>query len=383
MNLFPLLRGLIWLGLSTSGISITWKLWDLSQEAWWLVAAGIAGVVLGVAVAPLAGLLADRPHRKTVLALSLALGAVAEAGLLLASTPLSVLLAGQALGLSLSPAFPAFSAHLLSATAEDKRAWLLGKVTSAEAAGMIAGTLLAGVLLSVGNAWPFLIAGLCLLVGSGIALLLPGGSNPLPEKEAGGVWAGVKVLKGSPVLRLALGAAMFMAISRQLAIVSEAPLVSALGGGGAMLAVISAAWSGGMLLGGPLAGKLVKPGGEIKALFWGRLIASLGMAAIGLSAYLWQPVLAYLICGVAWAFIPVASNLLIAAYASDQTRGRLMAAQGAAVQIAQGAGMVAAGATIAAAGAQSSFLLAGAVGLLGLPLLIRAGRRAAQLPKSA
>ena len=167
---------------------------------------------------------------------------------------------------------------------------------------------------------------------------------------------------------------MFMAISRQLAIIAEAPLVSALGGAGTALAIISAAWSVGTIVGGPIAGRLVKPGRELNWLLGSRFVASVGMASLALSAALWQPALAYLICGLAWAAIPVAANLLITRYSPEHQRGRLIAAQSAIVQSAQAAGMLLAGVAIGAAGAKGSFLLAGLAGLISLPWILKAMR---------
>lgn len=379
MNRFAALRFFYWLALSCSGIAVTWRLWQLTYDAWWLVGAGLAGVALGVLAAPFSGFLADRFDRRQLMFVSLLLAALSEAGLLLAPSPLLLVVAGQVLLLVSSPFNPAFSSMLLHSFSAPDRPRALGRVTSAEAAGMVSGTLLSGFLQIGSITWPFVFAAAALLVAAPLVWLLPStrlASDPGDRSEPHGFWAGLQVLRAQPVLRLALGAAAFMAVSRQLAVVSEAPLVSLLGGTGSALAWISAAWSVGMVLGGPLAGRLVREGREISALFVARLLVSLGMGAVAFAAAVWQPVLAYFLCGVLWALVPVASGVLVARFSADRVRGRLLALQGAVLQLSQALGMLLSGLAIAGLGARGSFLAAGLVGLLSLPWLLRASLKA-------
>jgi len=377
MNRLAIARCLYWLGICCAGISTTWRLWDLTGQAWWLVGAGLTGVLVGILCAPVAGQLADRPNRRRTMMISLCLAAVLEIGLAFTHQPLLLMLVAQLVGISLSPFGPAFMASFLSSDFPGGQAHALGRLTSFEAAGMVGGTLLAGVTQLIGKSGPFLFAAAMLLLCAAVIASSQRQQptiTPVTERKPRNVWAGLQILRQQRVLRLALGAAAFMAISRQLAIVAEAPLIGSLGGGGSALAIVSAAWSIGMLAGGPLAGRTVKKGREIRSLIGARFAASLGMASLALSYLIWQPALAYLLCGIAWAWVPVASNMLVSEYCDDETRGRLLATQGAFVQASQAAGMLMSGLAIAGFGIKGAFLAAGLFGLASLLPLARAAK---------
>jgi len=377
MLLFPVTRMFAWFALTSAGTAFTWLLWQKTHQGWWIAAAGLVGVLISIACAPAAGWLADSRWRKRVLIVSPILSATFYLLVPCASSPVMLLVFGGLAAAAISPFQPAFTAVLLSAFKGQSQVKVLGWTTSAEASGVVAGTVTGGAIMMVSHWAPFILTAICLAGTSVLSCFLPipKNSSAVNKKEHGNIWAGFRVLQADRILVLMLGSVLFMSISRQLAVVAEPGLVGDLKGNSLTLAFISAAWSVGMIGGGIAAARWAKREHSLTYLWVARLVVSLGMGLNFVAHWLWQPVIAYIICGLAWAWIPVSTGMIIAQRCPENKRGRLLAFQGAIGQAAFAVGIIGSGLCIQFLGIRESFLFAAVVGMLSLPPLFLASKR--------
>ena len=241
--------------------------------------------------------------------------------------------------------------------------------------GIVAGTISGGAVMTLSPSASFWGAATCLCGVSLLSSRLQLHHISRQGKEKSSIWAGIGVIRKDRILALMVGSVFFMAISRQLAIVAEPALVGAINGNSLTLSLISAAWSVGMIAGGLAAARWAKQRNSIRYLWQARLLVAIGMGFNFLAYYQWQPILAYVVCGLVWAWIPVSSGTVIAQRCPEDRRGRLLALQGALAQAAAALGIVAAGTCIQLLGVRQSFLFASLVGMFSVPPLLLASRR--------
>src|SRR4051794_2623377 len=166
---------------------------------------------------------------------------------------------------------------------------------------------------------------------------------------------------------------------------AEAPLATAFDAGAAGLGALAASWSFGMIGGSALAGRVLDADSEPMGLLGGRLLMGLGIASVAATPVFWPALVSYVIGGMAGGFLLVASTSMIQRAATEQTRGRALAAAEGAKTAAFGLGVLAAGAVVGRIGPQATYALVGAGVLLSAAPLarlvaVRAGERATRAP---
>ena len=149
----------VWLLAAANGISatgslaaytaLTYEVYRRTGSPYWVSAAAFVSFALAGAAAPVAGWLADRYDRRRVMIGSdLAAAAVYLAAAALASSPLA-LIALTALGAAAQAPFrPASMAALPNVAAPEDLNWANGLLGSTLSAGIVAGPVVGGLLLS-------------------------------------------------------------------------------------------------------------------------------------------------------------------------------------------------------------------------------------------
>ena len=156
-------RGPVWLLAAANGISatgslaaytaLTYEVYRRTGSPYWVSVAAFVSFALAGAAAPIAGWLADRYDRRRVMIGSdLAAAAVYLAAAALASSP-AALIALTALGAAAQAPFrPASMAALPNVAAPEDLNWANGLLGSTLSAGIVAGPVVGGLLLSTTGA---------------------------------------------------------------------------------------------------------------------------------------------------------------------------------------------------------------------------------------
>ena len=386
-----------------------------------------ATMVPTVAVAPLAGLVADRFEPVRVMAAaSIAQAALAVA---LAATPghfaailaLSALLAvGSAIS---QPAEFALVPHLSD---EEGLTRANGVMEAARYAGFAAGPVLAGVVAVVGGpALALLLNAASFLAIAGAAALIrtrrgkPGperarperarperarpGVGPEPDGAAGRAREavapernggaepvrpvppdrardGLSVLWADPVLRPALAAAVGALLFISASLTAEVFYIQDVVGAGATgYAATTLAWMLGMVMGATRIAPRVRTEAIASAALVGLVVQGAGMGGQTIWTVLPFAIAGYAIGGIGHGAKNTLLRTLIQRRVPDRLHGRAFAAYNAARNTAEVAALGAGGVLVAALGPRAALVLAGAGSMLaaaaGLAALRRAPRR--------
>ena len=202
-------RGPVWLLAAANGISatgslaaytaLTYEVYRVTGSPYWVSAAAFVSFALAGAAAPIAGWLADRYDRRRVMIGSdLAAAAVYLAAAALASSP-AALIALTALGAAAQAPFrPASMAALPNVAAPEDLNWANGLLGSTLSAGIVAGPVVGGLLLSTTGA-----SG-AFLVNAGSFALSAAARRARARPVPAGAHRGAR--EGRPRLRLPAGA---------------------------------------------------------------------------------------------------------------------------------------------------------------------------------
>jgi MFS family permease len=350
-----------------------------------------------VALAPLAGLLADRVENVRVLvAASLAQAAVAV-GLALAGEGLAAILALTALmaagnavaqpaEFALAPAVAEVAGPVrqLAPAAPTDAARVVGVLESARYAGFAAGPLLAAALAPIGARAALLAAAACF---AGVALAARAmRARRRPEEPAAhgpaGALDGLRLLCGDAVLRPTLAAAIGALCFISAALTVEVfYLKDVVGAGDAAYALLVASWMAGMVVGATALARRVPVG-----LFAVAALVALGAQGAGMAVQTVWAVLpvafaGYVLGGVAHGVKNTLLRMLLLVRVPGPLHGRAFAAYSGARSAAELGALAAGGALVGALGPRTALLLAGLGPILaaaaGLAALGRTHRLAA------
>ena len=267
---------------------LTLAIWvkDLTGSS---AAAGLVFAALGVPVllAPVAGQVADRVSRRRLLVVANV--AVAGAVLLL----LGVRGGGQ-VPLLLAVTFlygcagyvtgAAQSGLLRDLLADDELASANSILTTIDQGLRLVSPLLgAGLYVAVGMTWVVILTVGCFLGAAAVlGTLRVDESQPAPPGDAylAELGAGFAHLRRTPVLlRLTVAVAAAMAVTGLTNVTNLEAIEHGLGSGPELLAVLAALQGVGALVGGPVAGALVRRWGEQRAVAVGLLLLAVGISS--------------------------------------------------------------------------------------------------------
>ena len=286
----------VWLLAAANGISatgslaaytaLTYEVYRSTGSPYWVSAAAFASFALAGAAAPVAGWLADRYDRRRVMIGSdLAAAVVYLAAAALASSPLA-LIALTALGAAAQAPFrPASMAALPNVAAPEDLNWANGLLGSTLSAGIVAGPVVGGLLLSAtGASGAFLANAASFVLSAVIVSFVRGKFQPegataeRPKVDRG---SGYRLAMADPVLRTVLIVEALFTLGFGIGIAGDAPLASDLGTGPGGYAAIITAWGVGQVLAGLAMTRWPArtPRADLRALGGGLALMAIAMFA--------------------------------------------------------------------------------------------------------
>jgi Na+/melibiose symporter-like transporter len=384
-------------GLSAAGdfvalIALVLLVHDLTGSGLAVSALFAATMVPVVALAPLAGLLADRVESVRLLVLASLAQALVAVGLAFTDSLASILLLSALLGLGSAISQPAEFALVPAVAREGRLTQANGWVETARYAGFAIGPLVAAVLTAGGG------ARLALLVNAAsfVAIALAGACMrtrrpPVPARSDDGrdrARDGFGFLWRDELLRVLVGAAVLGLLFISASLTVEVFYVKdVVGAGNAGYALTGAAWMIGMVAGATgLAARAARGGAAAMA---GIALAALAAQGAGMAfAASWAilPVLiaGYVGGGLAHGLKNVLIRTVIQQRVPERLHGRAFAAYNGLRNTAELGALGAGGVLVTVLGAQVALLGAGlgcvVAGLAGLALLQRRGAPAAVSP---
>jgi hypothetical protein len=332
-----------------------------------------------VALAPLAGRLADRVESVRLLALSSALQAVVALGLAFTTSLAPLLVLALLLAAAATISAPAEFSLVPAIAREGRLAAANGTVEAARSAGFALGPVLAAVAVAVGGTRLALLAD----AGSFLAIVAAAGlirarRMPVPRthRSAAGR-GGTRILLADPVLRpvvlAAVGALLFVSAAMTIEVVFATDVLQV---GESGYAVLVASWMVGMTIGSVGARRVAGP-----------LVAAAAMIALAVQG-------AGFVLQAAWVVLPVAvagmviggmghgmKNALVRTLLHDRVpadrHGRAFAAFNAARNTAELVALTTGAVLVTVAGARPALVVAGlgplVFGLGALAVLRRRG----------
>ena len=396
LPLAVVLQVLISLGDGLAMVALASRVYQSSHASWAVACVFLAISVPMTALAPVAGLVLDRLPVRPVLVAS----AAAEAVVALALTRLTS--TGAILGLSvgfglcaavLQPGLGAIVPRVAGPAGVTKAN---GYLQAATWGGFTIGPLLAGVLTAAGGTSLALGAvaavygigavGLRLLrlapaglagpgtpaqaPGTGTPAQAPGTGTPAEApgpaagRRGGQISAGLRFLRNDAEASLLVGVVAIMVAFGNMASVAEVAFAEGvLKAGASGYSVLVAAWTGGMLAGTLLGGRL--PGRRLAlATLLGSLAAGTGVALAAGAMSLWQAAAAYGIGGLANGIEVVATRSFLNHRVPEAISGRVFAAYSGILFGAMSLGMAAAGGLLAPLNPRVVLLIAGGGGIV-------------------
>ena len=354
-----------------------------------------ATMIPTVAVAPLAGLVADRFEPVRVMGVAsiaqaaLAVGLALTSGNYLAILALSALLAaGSAIS---QPAEFALVPHLAD---EEGLTRANGVMEAARYAGFAAGPVLVGLVAVVAGPELGLLLNAASFLAIAVAAALirtrrgPAVHEPLrarPEAEPPDrAREGFAVLWADPVLRPALGAAVGALLFISASITAEVFYIQDVVGAGATgYAATTLAWMLGMVAGATRIAPRVRAEVAAPAALVGLLVQGAGMGGQTIWTVLPFAIGGYAIGGIGHGAKNTLLRTLIQRRVPERIHGRAFAAYNAARNSAEVAALATGGLLVAAIGPRTALVLAGTGSMLAAAAGLVAVRRGARGRTSA
>jgi MFS family permease len=333
-------------------------------------------LVPAVAVAPLAGLAADRFESVHVLVAASLMQAVVAAALGF-STDLAVILALSSL-LTVGNAFgqPAEFTLVPAVAGPNRVTEATGILEAARYAGFAAGPLLAAGLAAAGPQAALLVNAASFLAIAAAAAAMRARRPPRPETAGERMHPldGLRLLRSDRVLRVTIGAAtgalLFISASLTVEIFY---LKDVVGAGDAAYALLICVWMAGMVCGATALARRVPARLAAGAALVALVAQGAGMGIQTTWAILPVAFAGYLLGGLGHGVKNVLLRTLITARVPDPLQGRTFAAYNAARNVAELGAVGAGGLLVSALGPRAALVLAGlgpilaaAIGLTGL-----------------
>ena len=341
---------LLWSGQTTSvfgdaffNLAVMWVIWSETQST--LQTAIIQAVwhTPDILFAPLAGVLADRWDRKSImvttnLAAAAVVGAVAVVFVMVGHLP-PVVAFVAVFKLNTLTTFlnPARTSVMPSVVGRDMLTTAQGMFSTARETASLVGSAAAGIVIGAAGAlWAFVIdATSFLFVSLCIALArLPGRAFPVTNQDetrsrlsvrsvASDLRDGWRTASRHPVVRVLIWLGVVINVASFLGPLWPALVQERLGGGAASFGLLLAAGTAGGILGGLVAGSVERRlgAGRVTGLGWG--IA--GVSNVGMAFSVWLPVTMVLEFVDSFGFViaMVAGSAIMVTSVPEDQRGRV------------------------------------------------------------
>jgi MFS family permease len=325
-----------------------------------------------VAVAPLAGLVADRLESVRVLVVASLVQGVVAAALAFSGDLAAILVLSSLLAAANGFGQPAEFTLVPAVAGRRGVAHATGVVESARFAGFAAGPLLAATLATVGTRPALLVNAACFFAVMAVAgaLSVRRQARARAAGTSSGALDGLRVLGADRVLRLTLAFATGALVLVSATLTAEIFYVKdVVGAGDAGYALVVAGWMAGMVCGAAAVARRVPAGMVAAGALLALAVQGAGIAGQTLVAILPLAFAGFLLGGVGHGVKNVLLRVLITTRVSDALHGRAFAAYNAARNTAELAAVGAGGVLVTVIGPRAALVLAG----LGAVLAAAAG----------
>ena len=245
-------------GSQAAQVALAYTIYERTGSALWVSASLVASAGIVGVVAPLSGRLSDRGDRRRVMVAAEVAGAAGWLAVLLADTPLLLVVAALVATAANAPFKAASSASVPNLVAADRLPWANGVIATATNASYVTGPLLGGAL--VGVLGPRSVFGLNVVLPIS-ALLIARMPGTFRESPAGAADPAHDAGRWRPVLAdryrrrlFAVTALSFAAFG--VTLVADLPLVDHFGGGSVAYALLTTLWGTGAVVGSTVASRL-------------------------------------------------------------------------------------------------------------------------------
>jgi MFS family permease len=356
-------------------VALANRVYQVSHASWAVAAVFIAVTVPISALAPVAGLILDRLPVKPVLIAAAAAEAAIAAALVLATGLTATLILATGFGICAAVLQPGLGAMVPRLVRDGQLIRANSYLQAATWIGFTVGPLLAGLLITVsGSALALgLNAVLYALAAAGLVCLRLAPKHQDPADAHGdhtrrGVGtqlkAGFRYLRDDVDAGILVGIVGIMVAFANMAVVAEVVFAEqVLHSGPAGYSLLVAGWTAGMVV-GTLAGGRLRKHWLMAGALAGTVVTGAGVVLAGLSAVLWQAVVAYAAGGLANGFETVATRSFIGHRAPANVAGRVFAVYSGIIFGGISVGMAVAAGLLTVLGARGLLVVSGAGGIL-------------------
>jgi DHA3 family macrolide efflux protein-like MFS transporter len=359
-------------GSSVAAIALSFYMYARTNSPFWVartlqVTFGLNGVF-----APVAGWIADRYDRRTVMITCDLLSAAAWTTLVFLHSPLPLLVGvfiAEVIGM---PGGNAAGAAVPNLVEERGLAWAKGLMSAANTTARLAGPIAGGLLYVAGGVrLAFAVNAVSFLVSALLTVTVRARFHADADDEepgAGGWLAGFRVVFHDRTMATLTiwWAISWLAVNA--AYVADLPLTKHFHVGALGYSLIDAFFGAGLVL-GSLLSRIIRPGTEWTWVKWTALGWLAGFGLVGVAPWFALVLVGQAVASFVDSFGTVAGMTVYQRRAPDAVRGRTLAALDLIGLTANVVGFGLAGFVVRAAGPQGYYLIAAAATLLGFALL--------------
>jgi hypothetical protein len=361
LSLLALATGLSAAGDMVAVITLALVVHELTGSAFAVSALFAATMIPVVAMAPLAGRIADRFESTRVLLVASLVQAALALALVFAHDLAPILALTALLTAAAAIAQPAEFALVPAIATPERLAAATGRMEAARYAGHTAGPLLAAGLVALGGATTALLINAASFAAvTAAAALITARRHPQPHDTAHARAGGLHALLGDHVLRPVILAAVGALLLISSCMTAELFYVKdVLHAGGTAYAALFAAWMAGMVAGAvALPQRVPRPAIPAVALI-ALAVQGAGMAGQTIVLALSAAFAGFVIGGIGHGLKNALIRTVIAQRVPEHVHGRAFAAYNAARNAAETGALAAAGLLVAGLGARNALVVAG------------------------
>lgn len=363
-------------GSQAAQVALAYTVYEQTRSPAWVSASLVASVGAVGLLGPVSGRLGDRGDRWKVMVVAEVAGGIGWLLVLLASSPLALVLAALAATAANAPFRAASSAAVPNLVGPDQLTWANGVMTTAFSTSLLVGPLVGGALVgAVGPGSVFALNAVSFLVSAVVIARLPGRfaeARPAAGEAHEAPPTSWRKLAADGRRRRLFAVTSLAFTAFGITLVADLPLVDHFGGGSVAYALLTTLWGAGAVAGSVLAARLPRRY-EPAALVGGAAAMGLSLGAIAVMPNLALAIVVGVIGGAGDGVLFVPWYSMMQRGTPDAERGTAFAMADTLDQTAFVAGMVVAGPLVAAIGVRPTYLFPGVL-MVGAAVLAAGAR---------
>ena len=361
-------------GSQAAQVALAYTIYEKTSSPAWVSASLVASVGAVGLLGPLSGRLGDRGDRRRVMVIAEVAGGIGWLLVLLAESPLALVLAALAATAANAPFRAASSAAVPNLVGRDELTWANGVMTTAFSTSLLVGPLVGGALVgAVGPGSVFALNAVSFLVSAVVIARLPGrfaearpAAGEAHEAPPPTSWRRLAA-DGRRRRLFAVTSMAFVAFG--ITLVADLPLVDHFGGGSVAYALLMSLWGAGAIAGSMLAARLPRRH-EPAALVGGAAAMGLSLGVVAVVPNLPLAIVVGVVGGAGDGVLFVPWYSMMQRGTPDAERSTAFAMSDTLDQTAFVAGMVVAGPLVELIGVQPTYLFPGVL-MVGAAVLAR------------